>query len=107
MKAAADVAVSSVTATRSSDSSSASSSSKDIESTPFAKALLNGQAPGSHHGMPGDVTVVAYEASTGALAVGTSRGALKVIGGGGVELLLHDAAQLAGISRIISPLGAE
>ena len=43
--------------------------------------------------MPGDVTVVAYEASTGALAVGTSRGALKVIGGGGVELLLHDAAQ--------------
>ena len=64
-----------------------------MESTPFAKALLNGQAPGSHHGMPGDVTVVAYEASTGALAVGTSRGALKVIGGGGVELLLHDAAQ--------------
>jgi len=48
------------------------------ESNSFAKELLRGGGKGSHHGIPGDVACVAYDHNSGSLAVGTTRGHIKV-----------------------------
>lgn len=61
--------------------------------TPLAKDLLRGGGLGSHHGVPSDVTCVAHEANSGALAVGTTRGFVKVFFAKGIEVLLHDSVQ--------------
>ena len=55
-------------------------------STPFARDVLKGGGDGSHHGVPSDITVATYEATSGIFAIGTSRGAIKVFGASGIGM---------------------
>jgi len=64
--------------------------------TPFARDVLRGGGPGAHHGIPQDATCIVHDASSGCLAVGTSRGLIKVFGKNGIELLLFDPKSWTG-----------